>query len=57
MTITYILQLGWLLIFAFLVIIAWIFTIFWGLCSNPRVQSLDQCIDFTQFSKYNLFVF
>ncbi|XP_006622403.1 neuronal membrane glycoprotein M6-a isoform X1 [Apis dorsata] len=50
MTITYILQLGWLLIFAFLVIIAWIFTIFWGLCTNPRVQSLDQCIDFTQFS-------
>ncbi|XP_043253509.1 neuronal membrane glycoprotein M6-a isoform X2 [Colletes gigas] len=50
MTITYILQLGWLLIFAFLVIITWIFTIFWGLCSNPRVQSLDQCIDFTQFS-------
>ncbi|XP_076676526.1 neuronal membrane glycoprotein M6 isoform X1 [Andrena cerasifolii] len=50
MTITYILQLGWLLIFAFLVIITWIFTIFWGLCSTPRVQSLDQCIDFTQFS-------
>ncbi|OAD53645.1 Neuronal membrane glycoprotein M6-b [Eufriesea mexicana] len=50
MTITYILQLGWLLIFAFMVIIAWIFTIFWGLCSNPSVQSLDKCIDFTQFS-------
>ena len=55
MTITYILQLGWLLIFAFLIIIAWVFTIFWGLCSNPRVQSLDQCIDFTQFSKYNIY--
>ncbi|XP_012288018.1 proteolipid protein DM beta isoform X2 [Orussus abietinus] len=49
MTITYILQLAWLLIFAFLVITTLIFTIFWGLCSNPRVQSLDQCIDFTQF--------
>ncbi|XP_014467424.1 PREDICTED: proteolipid protein DM beta isoform X2 [Dinoponera quadriceps] len=50
MTIIYILQLAWLLIFAFLVITTLIFTIFWGLCSNPRVQSLDDCIDFTQFS-------
>ncbi|XP_015520985.1 neuronal membrane glycoprotein M6-a isoform X1 [Neodiprion virginianus] len=49
MTITYILQLGWLLIFAFLVITTLIFSIFWGMCSHPRVQSLDQCIDFTQF--------
>lgn len=52
MTIIYILQLAWLLIFAFLVITTLIFTIFWGLCSNPRVQSLDDCIDFTQFSKF-----
>ncbi|XP_071573133.1 proteolipid protein DM beta-like, partial [Temnothorax nylanderi] len=49
MTIIYILQIVWLLIFAFLVITTLIFTIFWGLCSNPRVQSLDDCIDFTQF--------
>ncbi|XP_012263230.2 neuronal membrane glycoprotein M6-a isoform X1 [Athalia rosae] len=49
MTITYILQLGWLLIFAFLVIVTLIFSMFWGMCSHPRVQSLDQCIDFTQF--------
>ncbi|XP_043289788.1 neuronal membrane glycoprotein M6-a isoform X2 [Venturia canescens] len=48
-TITYILQLAWLLIFAFLVIMTLIFTIFWGLCSNPRVQSLNDCINFTQF--------
>ncbi|XP_043501757.1 neuronal membrane glycoprotein M6-a isoform X1 [Polistes fuscatus] len=50
MTITYVSQLIWLVIFAILVIITLLFTIFWGLCSNPRVQSLDQCIDFTQFS-------
>ncbi|XP_011880259.1 PREDICTED: proteolipid protein DM beta isoform X1 [Vollenhovia emeryi] len=49
MTIIYILQIAWLLIFAFLVITTLIFTIFWGLCNNPRVQSLDDCIDFTQF--------
>lgn len=53
MTIIYILQLAWLLIFAFLVITTLIFTIFWNLCSNPRVQSLDDCIDFTQFSKFS----
>ncbi|XP_011499592.1 PREDICTED: neuronal membrane glycoprotein M6-a isoform X2 [Ceratosolen solmsi marchali] len=50
MTITYILQLFWLVIFAFLVVTTLIFTVFWGLCSNSRVQSLDQCIDLTQFS-------
>lgn len=52
MVIIYILQIAWLLIFAFLVITTLIFTIFWGLCSNPRVQSLDDCIDFTQFGKF-----
>ncbi|KAK0080996.1 hypothetical protein PV325_012975 [Microctonus aethiopoides] len=50
MTITYILQIAWLLIFAFLVIITLIFTIFWNLCENPRVQSLEDCINFTQFN-------
>jgi len=52
MTIIYILQVAWLLIFAFLIVTTLIFTIFWGLCSNPRVQSLDDCINFTQFSKF-----
>ncbi|XP_003425532.1 neuronal membrane glycoprotein M6-a isoform X2 [Nasonia vitripennis] len=50
MTITYILQLFWLLIFAFLVVTTFIFTMFWLLCSNPRVTELNQCIDLTQFS-------
>lgn len=53
MTITYILQLFWLLIFAFLVVTTFIFTMFWFLCSNPRVTELNQCIDLTQFSKYS----
>ncbi|XP_051164929.1 neuronal membrane glycoprotein M6-b isoform X2 [Leptopilina boulardi] len=50
MTITYILQLGWILIFAFMVITTFVFTTFWGLCSNERVKNLEQCIDFSQFS-------
>ncbi|CAD6219298.1 GSCOCG00004901001-RA-CDS [Cotesia congregata] len=50
MVITYILQFAWLLIFAFLVITTFVFTIFWGLCENPRVGSHTDCIDFNQFS-------
>ncbi|XP_063987961.1 neuronal membrane glycoprotein M6-a isoform X1 [Diachasmimorpha longicaudata] len=50
MTITYVLTLGWLLIFAFLVITTSIFTIFWGLCGNPRIQDAADCINFTQFA-------
>ncbi|XP_034942870.1 neuronal membrane glycoprotein M6-b isoform X2 [Chelonus insularis] len=46
MTITYILQIVWMLIFAFLVIVTLLFTIFWGLCSDPRAQ--QNGIDFTQ---------
>lgn len=59
MTITYILQLGWILIFAFMVITTFVFTTFWGLCSNERVKNLEQCIDFSQFSKYikNFFLY
>lgn len=56
MTIIYILQIAWLLIFAFLIVTTLIFTIFWGLCSNPRVQSLDECINFTQFSRFFIHV-
>lgn len=50
MTITYILQLAWIVIFAFLVITTFIVTVFWGLCNDePQVQ---KCIDLTQFSKF-----
>nr|CAD7195570.1 unnamed protein product [Timema douglasi] len=48
--ITYVLQVAWLLMLCFLVIVTLIFTIFWALCSNPQVQANRQCIDFRQFT-------
>ncbi|XP_075212195.1 neuronal membrane glycoprotein M6 isoform X2 [Lycorma delicatula] len=49
MCITYILQIAWLMMFVFLVIVTLCYTIFWQLCSAPRVQNDQRCIDFTQF--------
>ncbi|XP_049808068.1 neuronal membrane glycoprotein M6-a isoform X1 [Schistocerca nitens] len=49
MSITYILQLAWVLMLCFLVIVTLIYTIFWALCSSSRVQLNHQCIDFKQF--------
>ncbi|KAF5302268.1 hypothetical protein FQA39_LY10307 [Lamprigera yunnana] len=49
MTITYILQIAWILMFCFLAITTFIFTIFWNMCENPQVKELIVCIDFTQF--------
>ena len=51
MAITYFLQIAWILMFCFLTIITFIFTIFWSMCANPRVENLMDCIDFTQFCK------
>jgi hypothetical protein len=51
MAITYILQLVWILIFCFLVIATFLFTIFWKMCANERVSTFQDCIDLTQFSK------
>ncbi|XP_066995720.1 neuronal membrane glycoprotein M6-a isoform X2 [Anabrus simplex] len=48
-SITYILEIAWLLMLCFLVIVTLIFTIFWALCSSPRVQNDRQCIEFGQF--------
>ncbi|BET01612.1 Myelin proteolipid protein (PLP or lipophilin) [Nesidiocoris tenuis] len=48
MSITYVLQLGWIVMFIFLIIVTVFYTIFWALCSSDRVQN-KQCIDFTQF--------
>lgn len=48
MAITYALQLLWLIIFCILVIVTFVFTIFWNLCSN-RNSSSTSCIDFKQF--------
>jgi len=50
MTITYILQMAWILMFCFLAITTFVFTIFWNLCEKPGVKELFNCIDFTQFS-------
>ncbi|CAG9761951.1 unnamed protein product [Ceutorhynchus assimilis] len=49
MGITYVLQMAWLLIFCCLVIVTFVFTIFWKMCENPRVASLNDSIDLTQF--------
>lgn len=49
MTITYILTIIWLGLLCFLVLTTFLFTVFWFLCSKPRVQALQDCIDFSQF--------
>ncbi|XP_060532265.1 proteolipid protein DM beta isoform X2 [Cylas formicarius] len=49
MGITYVLQIAWLLMFCFLVIVTFVFTVFWKMCENPRVATLQDDIDLTQF--------
>lgn len=49
MIITYILTFIWLNLLIFLVIITFLFTIFWNLCSKPKNIEAATCIDFTQF--------
>ncbi|XP_008487064.1 uncharacterized protein LOC103523823, partial [Diaphorina citri] len=49
MGITYILQLFWIIMLCVLVLITFVFTVFWQLCSNPLVHTENHCIDFTQF--------
>jgi hypothetical protein len=51
MSITYVLQVAWLLMLCFLVIVTLIFTIFWSLCANKDVQNNKKCIDFRQFGE------
>lgn len=52
MGITYLLNFVWTLILCFLVIVTFIYTMFWNMCSSVE-QSLS-CIDLTQFRKYLL---
>lgn len=47
MGLTYFLNFVWMLIFCFLVIITFIYTMFWNLCSS--VEKSLTCIDLTQF--------
>ncbi|XP_056642347.1 neuronal membrane glycoprotein M6-a isoform X1 [Diorhabda carinulata] len=49
MCVTYTLQLAWLIMFCFLVISTFVFTVFWKMCENPRVASFQDDIDLTQF--------
>lgn len=49
MAITYILQMVWIAIFTFLVMVTFVFTIFWKMCENPDVASYKTSIDLTQF--------
>lgn len=49
MTITYMLNLVWLMILVFLVVVTFVFTVFWNLCSNTDVETHRTCIDLTQF--------
>jgi len=49
MGITYLLNFVWTLILCFLVIVTFIYTMFWNMCSSGE-QSLS-CIDLTQFRK------
>lgn len=48
MVITYILQIFWLFVFCLMVIITFVFTLFWNLCSRTSTER-RQCIDFRQF--------
>lgn len=51
MGITYLLELAWITMFIFLVIVTFVFNVFWAMCDNPRVtQRNENCIDFTQFA-------
>lgn len=49
MGITYVLQIAWILMFCFLVVVSFVFTTFWKMCENPRVASFQDSIDLTQF--------
>ncbi|KAG8234948.1 hypothetical protein J437_LFUL015516 [Ladona fulva] len=49
MGITYVLQLAWIIMLCFLVIVTLFYTIFWAMCGSKRVQQDHQCIDFQQF--------
>uniref|UniRef100_U5EXZ1 Putative conserved plasma membrane protein n=1 Tax=Corethrella appendiculata TaxID=1370023 RepID=U5EXZ1_9DIPT len=49
MSITYLLNIVWILILCFLAVVTFLFTVFWNMCSNPNVQAHRDCIDLTQF--------
>lgn len=51
MGITYVLNIVWILILCFLVVITFIYTMFWNLCAEVSIETNRNCIDLTQFRK------
>lgn len=49
MGITYLLNFVWSLILCFLVVVTFIYTMFWNMCTS--VEHSQSCIDLTQFRK------
>ncbi|XP_037031609.1 neuronal membrane glycoprotein M6-a isoform X1 [Bradysia coprophila] len=49
MGITYVLNIVWILILCFLVVVTFVYTIFWNLCSEVSIETNRRCIDLTQF--------
>lgn len=53
MAITYVLNIVWILMFCFLCIVTFVYTIFWKMCSQPIEEQPRRCqIDLAQFRKY-----
>lgn len=53
MGITYVLNIVWILILCFLVIVTFVYTMFWNLCSEVSIETNRNCIDLTQFRKFS----
>lgn len=51
MVITYLLQLVWLAMLIFLVIVTIMYTMFWALCEDKSNHPEIECINFEQFRK------
>jgi Myelin proteolipid protein (PLP or lipophilin) len=51
MVITYLLQLVWLAMLIFLVIVTIMYTMFWALCEDKSKHPEIECINFEQFRK------
>lgn len=53
MAITYILTIIWSIMFCFLCIVTFVYTIFWQMCSEDIETNPREClIDLVQFRKY-----
>jgi len=56
MVITYILQIAWLGMFCFLVVVTATYSVFWTMCTYIKAPyDFGNCIDFTQFRKFSIY--